>query len=66
MTGTDQRQAICADADLVIAVGTRLQDFTTGSWTCFAPSPGFIAINAARFDAAKHLAMPVVGDAREA
>ncbi len=66
VTGTDSANAICADADLVIAVGTRLQDFTTGSWSAFAPSTGFIAINAARFDAAKHLSMPVVGDAREA
>ena len=66
VTGTDCANAICADADLVLAVGTRLQDFTTGSWTVFDASAGLIGINAARFDAVKHLALPVVGDAREA
>ncbi len=66
VTGTDCANAICADADLVIALGTRLQDFTTGSWTVFDHAARFIGINAARFDAGKHMAMPVVGDAREA
>ena len=36
---------------MVLAVGTRLQDFTTGSWTLFADDARFIGINAARFDA---------------
>jgi 3D-(3,5/4)-trihydroxycyclohexane-1,2-dione acylhydrolase (decyclizing) len=49
----------------VIAVGTRLQDFTTGSWTTFAPDAQFININAPRYDARKHRALPVVGDALE-
>ncbi len=40
-------------------------DFTTGSWTCFAPDAKFISINAARLDATKHQALAVVGDARE-
>jgi 3D-(3,5/4)-trihydroxycyclohexane-1,2-dione acylhydrolase (decyclizing) len=65
VTGTDCANAICADADLIIAVGTRLQDFTTGSWTVFSKSAPVIGLNAARFDAIKHLALPVVGDARE-
>jgi 3D-(3,5/4)-trihydroxycyclohexane-1,2-dione acylhydrolase (decyclizing) len=66
VTGTDCANSICADADLVIALGTRLQDFTTGSWTVFDASAKLVGINAARFDAGKHLALPVVGDAREA
>src|SRR5258708_13018802 len=40
-------------------------DFTTGSWTCFSPEAKFISINAARFDATKHQALAVIGDARE-
>ncbi|MBP0482541.1 3D-(3,5/4)-trihydroxycyclohexane-1,2-dione acylhydrolase (decyclizing) [Sagittula salina] len=63
--GTDASKALAEEADVVIAVGTRLQDFTTGSWTAFAPGARFINVNAARFDAAKHFALPVVGDALE-
>ena len=51
---------------MVLAVGTRLQDFTTGSWTVFDHDARIVGINAARFDATKHRALPVVGDAREA
>jgi 3D-(3,5/4)-trihydroxycyclohexane-1,2-dione acylhydrolase (decyclizing) len=65
VTGTDCANAICGEADLVIAVGTRLQDFTTGSWSVFDPGAELIGLNAARFDASKHLSMPVVGDAQE-
>lgn len=63
--GTDAAKALAETADVVIAVGTRLQDFTTGSWTTFAPDTRFISINAARFDALKHRSLPVVGDALE-
>jgi 3D-(3,5/4)-trihydroxycyclohexane-1,2-dione acylhydrolase (decyclizing) len=50
---------------VVLAVGTRLQDFTTGSWSVFGnPDVRLIALNAARFDAHKHRALPVVGDAQ--
>ena len=45
-------------------MGTRLQDFTTGSWTAFAPGATLIGLNAARHDAAKHLSLPVMGDAK--
>ncbi len=65
VTGTDCANSLCADADLIIAVGTRLQDFTTGSWTVFHEGSDIIALNAARFDAIKHRALPVVGDALE-
>ena len=65
VTGTDSANRICREADVVLAVGTRLQDFTTGSWTVFDASAQVIGLNAARFDASKHMALPVVGDARE-
>ncbi len=63
--GSTSANALAAEADVIVAVGTRLQDFTTGSWTCFAPDATFVSINAARFDATKHRALAVVGDARE-
>ena len=65
VTGIECANAVCGEADVVLAVGTRLQDFTTGSWTVFNQDAALIGLNAARFDAAKHLALPVVGDARE-
>jgi 3D-(3,5/4)-trihydroxycyclohexane-1,2-dione acylhydrolase (decyclizing) len=65
VTGASPANDIAARADVILAVGTRLQDFTTGSWTVFHPQAQFIGINAARFDAAKHRALPVVTDARE-
>ena len=67
VTGCTSANALAAEADVVIAVGTRLQDFATGSWTVFANERvRFVAINTARFDATKHRAQAVVGDAREA
>ncbi len=63
--GTDAAMELALNADVVLAVGTRLQDFTTGSWTTFAAGARFIGVNAARFDALKHRALPVVGDALE-
>jgi 3D-(3,5/4)-trihydroxycyclohexane-1,2-dione acylhydrolase (decyclizing) len=63
--GAASANALAAAADVVLAVGTRLQDFTTGSWTAFQnPDFRLIALNAARFDAHKHRALAVVGDAR--
>ena len=64
VTGSDSANAVAEAADLVIAVGTRLQDFTTGSWTAFAKDAKFIGINVGRHDATKHLSQPVVGDAK--
>ena len=63
--GSSSANALAADADVILAIGTRLQDFTTGSWSSFAKDARFIAINTARFDAMKHRAVPVVGDALE-
>jgi 3D-(3,5/4)-trihydroxycyclohexane-1,2-dione acylhydrolase (decyclizing) len=65
VTGTDSANTLCGEADVVLAVGTRLQDFTTGSWTVFSNTAQLIALNAARFDASKHRALPLVADARE-
>ncbi|WP_422047882.1 3D-(3,5/4)-trihydroxycyclohexane-1,2-dione acylhydrolase (decyclizing) [Shimia sp.] len=64
VTGSDSANALAAKADVILAVGTRLQDFTTGSWTAFAQDAQFISINAARHDAGKHMSLPVVGDAK--
>ena len=61
--GSSSANELAAEADVILAVGTRLQDFTTGSWTLFPDDVRLIGINAARFDARKHLSLPVVGDA---
>jgi 3D-(3,5/4)-trihydroxycyclohexane-1,2-dione acylhydrolase (decyclizing) len=66
VTGADAANQVVSKADVVLAVGTRLEDFTTGSWTLFSPNAQIIGINAARFDALKHRSLPVVADAREA
>ena len=63
VTGSDSANTIAGAADVVLAVGTRLQDFTTGSWTVFAPDARLIGLNAGRHDAAKHQSLAVVGDA---
>lgn len=63
--GSTSANTLAAEADVVLAIGTRLQDFTTGSWTAFRPDAQFIAINTARFDAVKHRALTVQGDALE-
>ncbi len=65
VTGSASANAMAAEADVILSIGTRLQDFTTGSWSSFQPDAQFISINAARFDATKHRAISVVGDARE-
>jgi 3D-(3,5/4)-trihydroxycyclohexane-1,2-dione acylhydrolase (decyclizing) len=65
-TGTLAANRLAHDADLVIGIGTRYSDFTTASKTAFQnPEVRFININVAEFDAFKHNALPVVGDARE-
>ena len=66
-TGTTAANALAAEADVVIGVGTRYQDFTTASRTGFAAEGvRFVNLNIAPFDAAKHSGLTVVGDAREA
>jgi 3D-(3,5/4)-trihydroxycyclohexane-1,2-dione acylhydrolase (decyclizing) len=67
VTGTGAANALAAEADVVLGVGTRFADFTTGSWALFKnPDRRLISINVQPFDAAKHLASSVVGDARTA
>ncbi len=65
VTGSVCANEVCEDADLMIGVGTRFQDFTTGSWTVFAnPDRKLVSINLHGYDAQKHGAVGVVGDAR--
>jgi 3D-(3,5/4)-trihydroxycyclohexane-1,2-dione acylhydrolase (decyclizing) len=64
-TGGLAANRIARDADLVVAVGTRLGDFTTASKTAFAATGvRFVNVNVAAMDAHKHSAVPVIGDAR--
>ena len=66
VTGTAAANALAADADLILAVGTRLQDFTTGSATLFrSRGHRLIGLNVQPFDAWKHGALPLIADARE-
>ncbi len=65
VTGTDVANRLAAEADVVLAVGTRLQDFTTGSRTLFEnPNVRLIGLNVHPFDAHKHGGLPLVADAR--
>lgn len=65
VTGTSAANRIARDADLVIGIGTRYSDFTTASKTAFQhPAVRFVNVNVAEFDAHKHSALALVGDAR--
>ena len=65
VTGTLAANRIAHDADLVIGIGTRYSDFTTASKTAFqCPTVRFVNINVCEFDGFKHLALPLLGDAR--
>jgi len=64
-TGTSAANRIAKEADLVIAIGSRLSDFTTASKTQFQnPEVRFVGINVSPFDAGKHSALMLVGDAK--
>jgi 3D-(3,5/4)-trihydroxycyclohexane-1,2-dione acylhydrolase (decyclizing) len=64
VNGSSAANTLAEQADVVLAVGTRLQDFTTGSWALFQNERGaIIGINTQLFDATKHCALPLVGDA---
>ena len=64
-TGTFAAEQVADEADLIIGIGTRYSDFTTSSKTAFKhPDVQFVNINVAEFDAYKHCAIPLVGDAR--
>lgn len=65
VTGSTSANSLAADADVVVAIGTRLQDFSTGSWSVFHNDDlRLVTVNAGRFDATKHLAQAVIGDAK--
>ncbi|MBK6465619.1 MAG: 3D-(3,5/4)-trihydroxycyclohexane-1,2-dione acylhydrolase (decyclizing) [Rhodobacter sp.] len=65
VTGGTPANDTCARADLILGIGTRLQDFTTGSWNLFAnPARTLVSLNTAAHDAEKHGAMPVQADAK--
>jgi 3D-(3,5/4)-trihydroxycyclohexane-1,2-dione acylhydrolase (decyclizing) len=64
VTGTSAANRLAREADLIIGIGTRYSDFTTASVTAFQNAKvRFININTAEFDAYKHAAVPLVGDA---
>ena len=66
VTGTSAANRLAEEADVVLAIGTRLQDFTTGSWALFKNGDKtVIGLNVQPFDAGKHRALSLVGDARE-
>lgn len=66
VTGASSANAICESADVVFGVGTRFQDFTTGSWSLFKePNRKLISLNVAAYDAMKHGAEPLCADARD-
>jgi 3D-(3,5/4)-trihydroxycyclohexane-1,2-dione acylhydrolase (decyclizing) len=66
VTGTSAANRLAVEADVVLAVGTRLQDFTTGSWALFKNAgKTIIGLNVQAFDAGKHRALPLVADAAE-
>jgi 3D-(3,5/4)-trihydroxycyclohexane-1,2-dione acylhydrolase (decyclizing) len=65
VTGTSASNILAEEADLVLAVGSRLQDFTTGSWALFKNEDlKIVGLNVQPFDAHKHNALPLVADAR--
>ncbi|ARJ70615.1 3D-(3,5/4)-trihydroxycyclohexane-1,2-dione acylhydrolase (decyclizing) [Paracoccus contaminans] len=64
VTGTDAGNALVAAADVILGIGTRFQDFTTGSWTAFAnEGRKLISVNVTGYDGMKHGAVPLVADA---
>jgi 3D-(3,5/4)-trihydroxycyclohexane-1,2-dione acylhydrolase (decyclizing) len=66
-TGTTAANALAAEADVVVGIGTRWSDFTTASRTAFQDNGvRFVNVNVARVDAGKHAGLSVVADAREA
>ncbi|MEM9060695.1 MAG: 3D-(3,5/4)-trihydroxycyclohexane-1,2-dione acylhydrolase (decyclizing) [Pseudomonadota bacterium] len=66
VTGASSANALCEKADLVFGVGTRFQDFTTGSWALFRNAERrLLSLNIQPYDAAKHDALSLVADARQ-
>ncbi|MCX7645308.1 MAG: 3D-(3,5/4)-trihydroxycyclohexane-1,2-dione acylhydrolase (decyclizing) [Rhodobacteraceae bacterium] len=66
VTGASSANAVCEAADVILGVGTRFQDFTTGSWALFKnPRRRLVSLNVNAYDAAKHGAVPLCADARD-
>ncbi|MBY8918492.1 3D-(3,5/4)-trihydroxycyclohexane-1,2-dione acylhydrolase (decyclizing) (plasmid) [Nitratireductor sp. L1-7-SE] len=63
VTGSASANAICEEADLVFGVGTRFQDFTTGSWALFRKKRRILALNVQPHDGTKHDAQALIADA---
>ncbi len=65
VTGTSAANDLAREADVIFAIGSRMQDFTTGSWSIFqGEKVKFIGLNTQVFDAAKHDSLPLVADAQ--
>jgi len=65
VTGTSAANRLAEEADVILAIGTRLQDFTTGSWALFKNAQSkIIGLNTQPFDALKHRALPLIADAK--
>jgi 3D-(3,5/4)-trihydroxycyclohexane-1,2-dione acylhydrolase (decyclizing) len=64
IAGSRSANTVAAEADMILAIGTRLEDFTTASWTLFDEDVRLVSINVARFDAVKHAGQSLVGDAQ--
>jgi len=64
VTGSAASNELVRKADVIFAIGTRLQDFTTGSQALWSPEAKLIQLNVAAFDAGKQNALPLVADAK--
>ena len=64
VTGSAASNELVRKADVILAIGTRLQDFTTGSQALWSPEAKLIQLNVAAFDAGKQNALPLVADAK--
>ncbi|AIW19187.1 3D-(3,5/4)-trihydroxycyclohexane-1,2-dione acylhydrolase (decyclizing) [Vibrio coralliilyticus] len=64
VTGSEAVNTLASEADVVIAVGTRLQDFTSSSRALFRSDAKIVSLNVNGFDATKHYSAPLVADAK--
>nr|WP_197975500.1 3D-(3,5/4)-trihydroxycyclohexane-1,2-dione acylhydrolase (decyclizing) [Rhizobium sp. CFBP 8762] len=65
VTGSTSANIVCEQADLIFGIGTRFQDFTTGSWALFKnPDRRILALNVQAYDSTKHDALPLTADAK--
>ena len=64
VTGSSAANALAREADLILSIATRLQDFTTGSRALLPGTAKLIQLNVTPLDSGKHRAVPLTGDAR--